>query len=309
MALGDVYEATAGGTADLYYVDLEMYGTPAYGEVYVLDADRPAVIDTGIGRHPEVVLDALAEVGIQPDDLAVIAPTHVHLDHAGGAGHLADACPNAEVCVPESGGGFLVDPAPLWKGTKAAVGDLIEFYGEPRPVPEERITELADGDVVNLGDHALEVHDAPGHAFHQAVFYDPANDGVFTGDAAGIFTPDIDAPYPATAPSDFDLEGCLADIEMIQRLDPDALYYGHFGARAPDGWLARYAEVLQAWVADVEAARERFDDDDAVVDHFVDQAMTGKWSGTSEAWGERKATAEIAMNVQGVFGYLDDRDQ
>ncbi|MEF8855206.1 MAG: MBL fold metallo-hydrolase, partial [Haloarculaceae archaeon] len=252
MALGDIYEATAADSRDLYYVDMEMYDTPEYGPVYILDAERPAVVDTGIGRHPDVVIDALAELGIAPEDLAVIAPTHVHLDHAGGAGHLAAACPNAEVAVHENGAPHLIDPGRLWEGTKAAVGDEIRFYGRPEPVPENRLVELSEGDVVDLGDHVLEVYHAPGHAPHQTVFYDPANDGVFTADAAGILTPALDAVQPTTPPANFDLEQSLADVELLEGLDPAALYYGHFGDYETADRLETYPEVLADWVADVE---------------------------------------------------------
>jgi glyoxylase-like metal-dependent hydrolase (beta-lactamase superfamily II) len=302
MALGDIYEATAGGTTDLYYLDLEMYDTPRYGCAYILDAERPALVDTGIGRHPDVILEALGEVGIAPADLAVIAPTHVHLDHAGGAGHLADACPNASVYVHEIGARHLVDPERLWEGTKAAVGDEIEFYGHPEPVPADRLVEVADGDVIGLGDHALEVHHAPGHAPHQAVYYDPANDGVFAADAAGINTPDTDGPIETTPPSNFDLEGALDDVEALQELDPDAIYYGHFGDDEAADNLRRYADVLAAWVADVETVWEETRDEAAVVEHFQER------TDAVDYWHDRKAMAETSLNVRGVLHYLRDRE-
>ena len=262
MALGDIYEATAAGSTDLYYVDTEMYDTPEYGPVYILDAERPALVDTGIGRHTDVIIDAMRDVGIAAEDLDVIAPTHVHLDHAGGAGHLAQACPNADVYVPEAGARHLLDPERLWEGTKAAVGDEIEFYGKPDPVPDERLVELSDGDVIDLGDHALEVHDAPGHAPHQAVFYDPANDGVFTADAAGILTPGVDGVQETSPPANFDLDGVLADVEMLQDLDPSALYYGHFGDYPTADRLEEYAAVIEEWVADVERVWADLEDED-----------------------------------------------
>ena len=131
MSLGELYEATAAGTTDLYYVDVEMYGSSGYGLVYILDAERPALVDTGTGLHHETVLDAMSEVGIEPEELEVIAPTHVHLDHAGGAGLLAETCPNADVYIYEAGARFLTDPTRIWEGTKGVVGDRIKYYVEP----------------------------------------------------------------------------------------------------------------------------------------------------------------------------------
>jgi len=296
----DLIEATSAGSQDLYYVDMELYDTSQYGSVYILDAERPAIIDSGTGRNYEWILDALAVLGINREDIDVIAPTHVHLDHAGGVGYLAEACPNADVCVYEAGVQFLTDPTRIWEGTKQVVGDRIEYYEEPKPVPQERIVEFTDGEAIDLGDHSLEVHHAPGHAFHQAVFYDPVNDGIFTADAAGIFVPELGLRQTSPPPG-FDLEGCLADIEMLQELDPAALYYGHFGDRETDGLLEEYAEIITSWVGQVEQKREELDSDEAVIEHFADNAETlGHWT-------EQHARGEERMNVRGVLRYLDNK--
>jgi len=302
MALGDIYEVTAGESTDIHYVDTGMYDTPEYGAVYILDTERPALVDTGIGTNYETILDAMETVGIEPEELEVLAPTHVHLDHAGGAGCLAEACPNATVYIHELGARHLVDPTRLWEGTKAAVGDQIEFYTEPEPVPEDRITELTDGDEIDLGDRVLDVHHAPGHASHQAVFYDRETDGVFTADAAGLFPPGLETVHPTSPPPEFDLEQVIEDVEMLKELDPEALYYSHFGDYETDGILDEYAAVIQEWVGAVEAARDHFDDDEAVINHFVEEVET------VNVWGERKARAEARMNVRGVLQYLDKRE-
>ena len=303
MAIGDVREVTTGECTDCYYVDTGMYDTEAYGAAFVLDAERPAIVETGIGTNHEYILDALDEVGIDPADVAVIAPTHVHLDHAGGAGFLAQACPNADVYVPEIGARHLVDPGRLVEGTKRAVGDQWQFYVEPEPVPEERVVELQDGDVVDLGDHELQAYHAPGHAPHQVVFYDPANDALFTADAAGIWVPSVEAIRETSPPSNFDLEGCLDDVETIRDIAPSTLLYTHFGPRPySEAAMDEYADVLTEWVEAVEAKREALGDDDAVVEHFVaEQEMT-------DVWGAKKAEAEAAMNTRGVLQYLDQRE-
>ncbi|WP_306055253.1 MBL fold metallo-hydrolase [Natronococcus wangiae] len=306
MEVGDVREVAVGDCTDLYYVDTGMYGTSEYGAVYVLDDDRPAVVDTGIGTNHERILEALDEVGIDRDELAVIAVTHIHLDHAGGAGFLAEACPNADVYVPAIGARHLVDPSQLVAGTKAAVGDQWEYYVDPEPVPEDRIVELEEGDVVDLGTHELRVHEAPGHAPHQVVFEDPENDAVFTGDAAGIWVPRIEEILETSPPSNFDLEQCLEDVETLEEIDPDVLLYTHFGPRYvgddAEAALEEYAAVLTEWVERVEEKRAELEDDEAVVDHFAAS------SEMADVWGEHKASAEAGMNARGVIGYLDHRD-
>jgi len=300
MDPGDVVPVTTGDTSDIHYVDTGMYDTAAYGSVYVLDTPEPTIVDTGIGTNHERILAALDSVGIDHDDLSWIVVTHVHLDHAGGAGFLAEACPNATVAVHERGARHLAEPGRLWEGTKAAVGDQIEYYTEPEPVPEARIRELEDGDRIDLGDRELIAHAAPGHAPHQHVFESPADDAVFTADAAGIYVPSLDAVRETTPPPQFHLERALADVETIRDLDPSTLLYAHFGPAPTGDRLDEYAETLRAWVGEVEDARAAADDD-AVVERFVEATEMGA------VWGERKARGETAMNVRGVLGYLDGR--
>ncbi|WP_122089238.1 MBL fold metallo-hydrolase [Halalkalicoccus subterraneus] len=298
MAIGDYYPVD--GSPEYYYLDTGMYDTERYGAVYIVDADRPAVIDTGIGTNYEFVLEAMGEIGIAPEDLAVIAPTHVHLDHAGGAGYLAAECPNAEVHVHEIGAPHLVDPTRLIAGTKAAVEDQWKYYDEPKPVPEERITELSEGDTIDLGNRSLEVYHAPGHAPHQVIYHDPDAEVVATGDAAGIWVPQLETVRQTSPPANFDLEACLADVETIRSLDPELLLFGHFGpAPASDELLDTYKEVLTEWVEAVEEKRAELDDDEAVIDYFVENTEM------VAVWGERKARAEERLNTRGVLGYLD----
>lgn len=129
MAIGDVEPVP--DSTDLYYVDSGMYEVEKYGSVYLVDAERPALVDTGIAADREAVFGMLDEVGV--DDLAYILPTHVHLDHAGGAGYLAERYPDATVMTHELGAPHLVDPSRLIEGTKAAVEDQWRFYDEPLP--------------------------------------------------------------------------------------------------------------------------------------------------------------------------------
>ncbi|PSP75971.1 MBL fold metallo-hydrolase [Halobacteriales archaeon QS_3_64_16] len=302
MAIGDHTQVRTGECTDLSYVDVGLYDTPGYGSVYVLDAERPAIIDTGLGTSYELILDALDDLDIAREDVAVIAPTHVHLDHAGGAGYLAAACPNARVVTHGIGAPHLVDPSRLVDGTKKAVGSRWQYYAEPKPIPEDRITELEGGDEIDLGDHSLEVHHAPGHAPHHAIYHDPANDAIFTADAAGIYVPAREEIRPTTPPADFHLGNSLADIETMQGIDPSTLLFGHFGPRETGDALSTYAETLPEWVRAVANAREELPDDESVVEHFVERAETAEMA---EVWGEEQAAAETAINVRGVLISLD----
>jgi glyoxylase-like metal-dependent hydrolase (beta-lactamase superfamily II) len=303
MAIGDV--ETVEGVPGLRYVDTGMYDTPGYGAVYVIDAECPALIETGIGADRERILAAIEAAGLAPADIEAIAVTHVHLDHAGGAGFLAADCPEATVYAHEIGAPHLVDPARLWEGTKAAVGDQITYYVEPRPIPRDRVTELEDGDEIDLGDRVLRAHHAPGHAPHQIVFHDPGADAVFVGDAAGLYVPERDVAYPTSPPPNFDPETAIGDVETITALDPDRLLYTHFGPAPtgdgsdPGSLLTGYADRLRGWVEDVERAYAELGEEEAVIERFVAE------SDMDEIWGDKKARYETALNVRGVLRSLD----
>ncbi|WP_181685045.1 MBL fold metallo-hydrolase [Halorhabdus salina] len=299
MAIGDVTEVTTGSCSDLYYVDTGMYEVASYGSVYILDAERPTIVETGIGTHHDRILKAIDTVGLAPEDVEMIAVTHVHLDHAGGAGFLAEACPNATIGAHEIGAPHLVDPGQLWAGTKRAVGDQITHYVEPDPVPGERIRKITDGDEIDLGDHTLIAHHAPGHAPHQVVFEDPDNDAVFTGDGAGLYVPERDRAEPSSPPPDFDLEQALKDIQTIQGIAPETLLYSHFGPARRTHQLDGYARRLGDWVQTVTTARAELGDDESVIEHFAGE------TDATEIWGEQKGRGETAMNVRGVLTYLD----
>jgi glyoxylase-like metal-dependent hydrolase (beta-lactamase superfamily II) len=299
MAIGDWFEVPH--STDLYYVDIGAYGIPEYGTVYVIDAEQPAVVDTGLARNREYVYDLLDHLDIEP---AYLLPTHVHLDHAGGTGHLAERYPDAQVLTHERGVEHLVDPSRLVAGTKAAVEDQWKYYDEPLPVPEDRIDGLTDGDEIDLGDRTLTTHHAPGHAPHHVVFRDDGDDVVFTADATGIFVPETGAVRPTSPPAQFHLEKCLADADAIAELDPETLCYGHFGPRSyREGLMDEYKRTLVEWVEAVRAKRADLGGDQEVIQYFMDN------TDMVAVWGEEKARSEERLNTKGVLGYLDYVDQ
>ncbi len=288
------------GVPDLYVHDTGMFETDEYGAVYVYDTDRPVVIDTGTGRNREALFETLDEIGVGREELAWILPTHAHLDHAGGAGHLAKRYQNAEVVVPEKGVRHLVDPDALVAGTKSAVEDQWRYYADPEPVPADRICGLADGDRIDLGDRELVVHEAPGHAPHHAMYHEPDADVVFTADAAGIYVPEVDTVRQTTPPPQFDLDRCLTDLSTIEGIAPDYLCFGHFGPREYEPRLIGEAKrAYVEWVEAVRAKRAELEDDEAVVEHFETASRD------VDFWNPERARADASLNTRGVLAYLD----
>jgi glyoxylase-like metal-dependent hydrolase (beta-lactamase superfamily II) len=300
MGIGDVHAVA--GVPDCYYVDTGMFDEPELGSVYIYDTDRPAIIDTGLGTNHENIIDGLREVGIEPADLESILLTHVHLDHAGGAGFLVEKT-GADVHVHESGAQFITDPEGIWEGTKQAVGDQMMFYTEPKPVPEDRLETFEAGATLDLGGATLDVHRAPGHAFHQVLFHDADAEAVFAADAAGVYVPALDSAQVTSPPPGFDLEDVVADARAIDALDPETICYAHFGPVPADDRIDEYVEAITEWVDAIERKREELGDDEAVIEHFIDEADI------TDVWNETKATAEVSMNVRGVFHYLDEGDE
>ncbi|MFD1571187.1 MBL fold metallo-hydrolase [Halorubrum laminariae] len=288
------------GVEDLYVHDTGMFDTEEYGAVYVYDTERPIVVDTGTGGNRETLFKTIEEIGIGREDLEWILATHAHLDHAGGAGHLAERYPNAEVVIPEKGVRHLVDPEALVEGTKAAVEDQWKYYDDPAPVPEDRISGLADGDRIDLGDRELVVHEAPGHAPHHAVYHNPDAGVVFAADAGGIYVPEVDEIVATSPPPQFDLNQCLDDIQTIDDLDPEYICFGHFGPREYEPVLAGEAKrAFVEWVEAVRAKREELGDDDTVVDHFEAASRD------IDYWNPERARANASLNTRGVLAYLD----
>lgn len=302
MTIGEVRAVES--IEDVYYVDTGMYDTEAYGAVYIVDAERPAVLDTGIGTHRDRVFDAIESVGLEVEDIEIIAPSHVHLDHAGGAGFIAERAPDAQVYVHEIGAPHLVDPSRLVEGTRRAVGDQWQYYVEPKPVPQDRVVSITDGDTIDLGDRELLVGHVPGHAPHQVIFYEPEDNWVHTADAGGIWIPSRKTIRESSPPPNFDFEQALSDIDTLLDISPDLLLYPHFGPVSDvEIVLDAYRETLTGFVEEVERVAEETDDEEEIVQHFVDLQTV------DQVWSDIKAREETAMNVRGVLLYLENRNE
>lgn len=239
----------------VHAVDLWDRGRAHHTSGYVIAAPRPALVEAGAARGVDAWLGALRALGIAPGDLAYLILTHVHLDHAGGAGALLRHLPAARVVVHRHGARHLVDPTRLIAGARQVFGDNLEtYFGLPEPVPEARLLVPGPEDELDLGGGCgVRFFDAPGHARHQHMILDTGAGCLFTGDELGGRFIDIASDYvlPDTAPNQFDPEAMLRSARLLLTLRPEALLFSHFG-RYPGTCAAlcqRLHEQVDAFVA------------------------------------------------------------
>jgi len=243
---------------EVFQIDTRMAGYEGITAGYLIRGDRPCLVETGTAPSAPVVRDALAVLGIGAGDLASVVVTHIHLDHAGGAGDIAAMFPAAQIVVHQRGARHLADPSKLMAGARMVYGRALErLFGALAPVPAERIVALDDTGTVDLGGgRRLDSHYSPGHAKHHVGLIDSDTGDLYTGDAAGVYLPDTGDVRPATPPPDFDLETALASLRKFAALRPSRLMFSHYGPVAQVGeTLDRSAEEINVWVEQTRQAR------------------------------------------------------
>lgn len=221
---------------DVWCIDTGLYRPRLAGCYLVRGGGRLACIDTGTAHTVPLLLAVLADLGHGPEDLDYVIPTHVHLDHAGGAGALMQRCPRARLAVHAKGAPHLIDPARLAAGATAVYGEagFAAAFGSLTPVPDERVLVLEDGMTLDLGGRTLTFIDTPGHANHHGCLYDAVTRAWFTGDTFGIAYPELRGPagpylFAPTTPVAFDPDAWHASLDRLMAADPQALYLTHYG--------------------------------------------------------------------------------
>lgn len=261
----DVVELPGG----ILQIDTRTAGVAKVTAGYLIQAPRPTLIECGPALTIDTVIDALAGVGLDPDDLANLVVSHVHLDHAGGAGDVAQAFDTATVVVSEIGAPHLADPSRLNMSSRRVYGDVMdEIYGDCTPVDAKRILGVGDRATLDLGGgRALDLLATPGHAKHHISALDRDTGALFVGDSVGVKTPGTGPLRPATPPPDFDLELAQSTLRRYRDLDPQRVYLAHYGAiDPPQDSIADASERLARWA---EVAREAVIEHDEL-DHVAD---------------------------------------
>lgn len=299
-----VFEVAPGITA----IDTFYGGRERYTAAYLLGAREPAIVETGPTTSIDHVTGGLWALGIGPADLAHVVVTHIHLDHAGGAGALCERYPNATVWVHERGARHLAEPTKLVASATSIYGEerMAELFGPVIPVPAHRIRSLEDGDVIQLGGRSLTAAATPGHAKHQVALVDSDTGAVFTGDALGIHSPDLPVLRPATPPPDYDLEQAVGSIERIRALAGELVLFSHFGpVREVDRICDLAVKRFRDWTTAVGRAMERTDDLDEIVAALEVEARRDVETGAGATLDlERlEILSSIRMNAMGIVRY------
>ncbi|CAN5902860.1 MBL fold metallo-hydrolase [soil metagenome] len=236
-------------------IDLNFMGTEqVVASFLVLGDDSAALVETGPTTCLDPLMRGMKQHGVSPEDVAHVFLTHVHLDHAGASGNLAELLPNATFYVHEIGYPHMIDPSKLLKSaTRIYGGRMDELWGEMRPVPEDRLRSIGDGEELEISGGSLTAHDTPGHAYHHLAYLEPESGTLFAGDVAGIRLPGQSYVRPPTPPPEIDVEAWMHSIETVRRISPETICPTHYGSYEDvDRHMGELEQRLQDWLLFVE---------------------------------------------------------
>ena len=288
---------------------------------YLVEAgSEVAFIEVGTNSSTPRLMKTLQERGWKPQDVRYVIVTHVHLDHAGGAGSLMQLLPDATFLVHPYGARHMIDPAKLEAGSRAVYGDEMfeRIYGKLIPVPETRMQIMQDGDEVTLGNRQLRFMDTAGHARHHFCVHDSLTNGWFTGDTFGLSYREFDTEngaflVPTTTPIQFDPEPLKESVRKLVADKPDCMYLTHYGRVEDVQHLAvKMIEGVDMLVAiagqykDDGSRRQKIET--AMNDWFMEGLRKHGVTLPQEKCQEL-LRSDVVLNTQGIEFWLDHRDR
>lgn len=291
----------------VYCVDA-LYIQPQVASIYLLrQGDEVAIIETGTFHSLANLLATMAQLGIHDEQVKYVIPTHVHLDHAGGAGAMLRRFKQARLIVHPLGARHMIDPSKLIAGTIGVYGKerFEALYGRIEPIAEERVIVAEDSSSYSLEDRELIFIDTPGHARHHFCIYDERSNGMFTGDTFGISYAAMKrlprGLIPTTPPTQFDPPALRRSIDRIMRFAPARLYLTHYGEFDNPG---AQLESFGRWIDDYVALSQQFDfsadtDSAALESELLQLVMTNLGADADEAI-RRVISHDIKLNAQGL---------
>jgi glyoxylase-like metal-dependent hydrolase (beta-lactamase superfamily II) len=285
----------------------------------IVDNGRAAFVDAGVNDSVPLLLGALRQKDLDVADVEYVFLTHVHLDHAGGAGQLMQRLPRARAVLHPRGAPHMIDPAKLVKGSESVYGKerVRQMYGEITAIPKERIHVVADNEQLTLGERVFKCLFTEGHARHHYCLADPASKGVFTGDSFGISYRDFDTAagefiFPTTTPVHFDPPEAHKAIDRIMAEAPLCLYLTHY-SRVSD--LPRLADDMHRRIDDfVEIATRHATDSGRTA--AMQKSMFGYLKAELKEHGfeadehrlHNLLDVDVGLNTMGLEHWLDRSD-
>ena len=269
-----------------------MFYTPV---VYLIDGPKGVLIEPGPAAAAPSIKQAMAQLGMK--DLSYIIPTHIHVDHGGGAGALAKLFPNTKVVVHPRGAKHLVSPLRLVESTKLVWGDDFEkLLGPITPVPESQLKVAGDGETILLDDRELQIIHAAGHSPHHMVVLDRKLNGLFCGEALGLPVHQL----PPVAPYSFEQDTYIDTIESLRSLQVDMLFYSHGGVeREPGRLMSRASENARVYGDMILEAAKR--------GHAPEEIMRMVGDDFHRRFGQRLAKGDLEIAIAGYIIYFKSK--
>ena len=282
----------------------------------IIENGRAAYVDVGVNSSVPMLLAALQQFNLDAGDVDTVFLTHIHLDHAGGAGLLMQQLPNARCVLHPRGAPHMVDPAKLIAGTKAVYGDeqTDKMYGEIQPIDAARIDVAEDGQVFLLNGRELQAFFTEGHARHHYCLSDPTSKGVFTGDSFGVSYRELDTAagefiIPTTTPIHFDPAEAHKSVDRVMSYQPERLYLTHYSeVRNLERLAADMHSGIDAYVDMAQSNKDAPDRtavlQDAMFEYFVSRLQDHGYTGDRDTmWSI--LNIDVDLNTQGLEFWLD----
>ena len=238
----------------LFWFDLEPNNEREFITIYILIDDKITLIETGPACSHDNLVEGITKAGIGLSDIDYVVPTHIHLDHFGGGGHIMNVCENASAVVHPNAVYHVSNIDKWWSGSLDFLGEVAELYGKPLAIPESKIISAENNFELDLGKTKLKALHTPGHAPHHITWINGKS--AFVGDSLGLWYPKIGRAFPVT-PGYYRHDLALQSINLMSELDLEELYYTHFGPRLSEGAFEQTISEFQAWMTIVEEGIEK----------------------------------------------------
>lgn len=305
--------------SEIFTIDA-LYYEPELASIHLIKShNRIAIVDTGTQYSVPQVAKALTALNLNYCDVDYVILTHIHLDHAGGAGTLMALCPNAKLVVHSKGAKHMVDPDKLIAGASAVYGEeeFTRLYGKITPVEASRIVQPKDGETLNLAGRPLVFIDTPGHASHHHCIIDSHTNSVFTGDTLGVGYKALrndthSFVMPTTTPVQFNPDALHNSIDKVMAYDPDTLYLTHYGAVTPNtAMVAGLHEQIDDYVMLTQQAADESADfeqnlTEQLTEYLVRRCMN-EVDGLEEAVARHWLRLDAGLNAQGLAFWWNHR--